>query len=146
MQVDFYHLTAQPLDRVLPQIAEKGRAGGGRLLVVEADEARRDRLDRLLWDYARDGFLPHALEGADDDAAQPVLIAADTTPANAARHVLIADGRWRDEALAFDRAFLLFDEERVDDARAAWKGLNGKTDVSRAYWRQKEAGGWEKVG
>jgi DNA polymerase-3 subunit chi len=34
MQVDFYHLTRQPLDRVLPQIAEKVLAAGNRLLIV----------------------------------------------------------------------------------------------------------------
>lgn len=145
MQVDFYHLTAQPLGRVLPQIAEKVLATGGRLLVVDADEGRRDRLDRLLWDYSRDGFLPHALAGEGDDAAQPVLIAPDTTPGNAARNIALADGRWRDEALTFDRAFLFFDEERVADARVAWKDLATSDGVDRRYWRQNDAGRWEQA-
>ncbi|MES2095529.1 MAG: DNA polymerase III subunit chi, partial [Pseudomonadota bacterium] len=30
MQVDFYHLTTTPLDRVLPRIAERVVGGGGR--------------------------------------------------------------------------------------------------------------------
>ncbi len=145
MRVDFYHLTAQPLDRVLPQIAEKVVAGGGRLLVVDADEGRRERIDRLLWEYSRDGFLPHAVAGAGDDAAQPVLIASDTVAGNAARNVALADGRWRGEALGFDRAFLFFDEERVADARVAWKGLAATDDVQRRYWKQNEAGRWEQA-
>jgi DNA polymerase-3 subunit chi len=145
MQVDFYHLTAQPLERVLPQIAEKVVATGGRLLIVDADEERRDRLDRLLWEYSRDGFLPHAVVGAGDDAAQPVLIGPDTNAGNAARNVALADGRWRNEALGFDRAFLFFDEERVAGARIAWKGLAGREEVGRRYWRQNEAGRWEQA-
>ena len=145
MQVDFYHLTVQPLERVLPQIAEKVVATGGRLLIVDADEGRRDRIDRLLWEYSRDGFLPHAVAGVGDDAAQPVLIAPDTAAGNAARNVALADGRWRDEALGFDRAFLFFDEEHVGDARTAWKGLATTEDVQRRYWKQNEAGRWEQA-
>lgn len=145
MQVDFYHLAAQPLERVLPRIAERVIEGGGRLLIVDADEARRERLDRLLWEYSRDGFLPHALADAGDDAAQPVLIAPEPTAGNAARNVALADGRWREEALGFDRAFLFFDEERTADARAAWKGLADRDDVERRYWKQNDAGKWEKA-
>ena len=64
---------------------------------------------------------------------------------NGARHVALADGRWRDEALAFDRAFLFFDEEHVAAARAAWKGLASREDCTRNYWKQKPGGGWEKA-
>ena len=141
MQVDFYHLTATPLDRALPRVAERVLADGGRLLIVADEERRRDELDRLLWEYARDGFMPHAVMGAGDDAAQPVLIAPDCRAANGARHVVLADGRWRDEALGFDRAFLFFDDERLADARAAWKGLAARDGVERRYWRQQD-GRW----
>lgn len=145
MQVDFYHLTHSPLDRVLPSIAEKVLAGGGRLLIVAADEARRATLDRLLWAYAPDSFLPHAQAGAGDDAAQPVLIAGDVTAANNARHVALADGTWRDAALAFDRAFHFFDDDALSSARAAWKSLAGRDGVERRYWRQNDAGRWEQA-
>ena len=146
MQVDFYHLTAQPLERVLPQIAEKVLATGGRLLIVDADEGRRDRLDRLLWEYSRDGFLPHAVAGAGDDAAQPVLIAPDPTAGNAARNVALADGAWRDDALAFDRAFLFFADDRLDEARTAWKALATRDGVERRFWKQDDAGKWGQAG
>ncbi|MFZ5796378.1 MAG: DNA polymerase III subunit chi, partial [Pseudomonadota bacterium] len=45
MQVDFYHLTLQPLDRVLPRIAERVVEGGGRLLVVAESVDQRAALD-----------------------------------------------------------------------------------------------------
>lgn len=131
---------------MLPVIAERVLAGGGRLLIVDEDERRRERLDKLLWDYAPASFLPHAQAGAGDDAAQPVLIAAEPLAGNGARNVLLADGRWRDAALGFDRAFLLFDDEHLADARVAWKGLSAREGVERNYWKQKEGGGWEKPG
>lgn len=144
MQVDFYHLTRQPLEQVLPRLAERVVGGGGRLLIVSGDAAQRAALDRLLWDYAADSFLPHAQAGGGNDAAQPVLIAGEPIGHNAARHILIADAVWRDEALGFDRAFHLFDESVIAEARAAWKGLGGRDGVERRYWKQG-ARGWEQA-
>lgn len=145
MQVDFYHLTAMPLERVLPQIAEKVLAGGNRLLVVDGDDRRRAALDRLLWTYAADSFLPHAQLGSGEDARQPVLLAGAVDAANGARHVAFADGVWRDDALDFDRAFHFFDEEAIRAARAAWKGLADREGIDRRYWKQNEAGRWQQA-
>ena len=144
MQVDFYHLTS-PLDRVLPRIAERVVQTGGRLLIVAEPEAQRVALDRLLWSYAPESFLPHAHIGAGDDAAQPVLIASDVTTANAARNVAIVDGRWRDAALDFERVFHVFDEEAIREARLAWKALGDRDGVERRYWKQNDAGRWEQA-
>jgi len=145
MQVDFYHLTQVPLERALPQIAEKIRATGGRLVIVASDAAQRARLDQLLWTWAPESFLPHGQAGGDDDARQPVLIAATPEAANGARHIALVDGIWRDEALDFDRAFHFFDEERIADARAAWKRLADREGVERNYWKQNDSGRWEKA-
>jgi DNA polymerase III subunit chi len=144
VQVDFYHLTRQPLEHVLPRLAERVVAGGGRLLIVSADAAQRLAIDRLLWEYAPDSFLPHAQAGAGDDAAQPVLIADAPVAGNGARNILIADSTWRDEALGFERAFHLFDESSIAEARAAWKGLATADNVERRYWKQGERG-WEQA-
>lgn len=145
MQVDFYHLTDQPLDHVLPRIAERVIEGGGRLLIVAEDEAQRAAIDTALWTYTAESFLPHALDGSPHAAAQPVLIAADARPANAARNIALADGIWREEALTFDRAFHFFDTDRIAAARAAWKELAGRTGVDRRYWKQNDSGRWEQA-
>jgi DNA polymerase-3 subunit chi len=145
MQVDFYHLTATPLDRALPQIAEKVVASGGRLLIVAGDPAQRDALDRLLWSYAPTSFLPHAQLGQADDTVQPVLIAPNVNAANRARNVALVDGVWRDDALDFDRAFHFFDDDRIREARLAWKALAEREGVQRRYWKQNDAGRWEQA-
>lgn len=145
MQVDFYHLTKLPLERALPQIAAKVIAAGGRLIIVAGEEGQRVRLDQLLWSYAPESFLPHGQAGGEDDARQPVLIAASPEAANGARNIALVDGVWREEALAFDRAFHFFDEERIADARAAWRGLADRDGIDRNYWKQNDAGRWEKA-
>lgn len=145
MQVDFYHLTRQPLDRVLPRIAERVLEGGGRLLVVAGEEDARARLDELLWSHSPESFLPHGQAGGEDDSRQPVLISGATEAANGARNVALADGVWREEALGFDRAFHFFDDDRIIEARAAWKTLADREGVERRYWKQNDAGKWEQA-
>jgi DNA polymerase-3 subunit chi len=144
MQVDFYHLTTTPLDRALPQIAEKVLASGTRLLIVAESAAQRLALDRLLWSYAPDSFLPHGQVGSGNEAGQPVLLSDAPDPINGARHIALVDGVWRDAALGFERAFHFFDADRIDEARIAWKGLADRDGVERRYWKQN-GGRWEQA-
>ncbi len=145
MQVDFYHLTMAPLDRLLPVIADRVMVGGGRLLIVSGDADQRAALDRQLWMVPADSFLPHAQAGEGNDSAQPVLIAAEVHPANGARHVALADGLWRDDALTFDRAFHFFDGDRIAEARSAWRARAARDGVERRYWKQNDQGRWEQA-
>ena len=145
VQVDFYHLTRLPLERALPQIADKVLASGARLLIVSADAGQRGQLDQSLWAYADDSFLPHAVLGTGDDAVQPVLIAPNVNAANGAKHIALVDGVWRDAALSFDRAFHFFDNDRIIEARTAWKALADRDGVERRYWKQNDNGRWEQA-
>ena len=145
MQVDFYHLTVMPLSRALPQVAARVVADGGRLLVVAEGSEQRGEIDRLLWTYAPDSFLPHTQIGAGDDRIQPILIAPDIDAANGARFVALVDGRWRDDALDFDRAFHFFDDDAIREARLAWKSLADRDSVQRRYWKQGDHGRWEQA-
>jgi DNA polymerase-3 subunit chi len=144
VQVDFYHLAASPVERVLRSIAEKVVAEGGRLLIVTSDEAAAARFDSYLWSFAPDSFLPHGRAGQGGEEAQPVLIAALPEARNGARQIALADGRWRDEALGFDRAFHFFDDAAIGEARAAWKGLAGRDGIERRFWKQEE-GRWKQI-
>ncbi len=145
MQVDFYHLTRLPLERALPQIAERVLTSGARLLIISGREDQRAALDRTLWSYTPESFLPHAALGESDDAAQPILIAPDVNAANGARYIALVDGEWRDAALDFERVFHFFDEDAIRDARVAWKTLDGREGIERRYWKQNESGRWEQA-
>lgn len=145
MRVDFYQLgTARP-DAVIAAIAARLLDEKQRLLVVAGDEALLARLDRLLWDQGGPSFLPHAIAGASEDAAQPILLSTGTDAPNLARNILIADGAWREAALGYDRSFLLFDEATLPAARKAWKSLALRPEVTRNYWALEE-GKWTNKG
>ena len=143
MRVDFYQFGAAQLDSVIAAIAGRLLGEEQRLLVVASDEPMLARLDRQLWDQGAASFLPHALAGGADDTAQPVLLSTGTDAPNLARNILIADGEWRESALAYDRAFYLFDEATLEGARLSWKLLAGREGVERNYWAQED-GKWVK--
>ncbi|MEJ7927701.1 DNA polymerase III subunit chi [Sphingobium sp. AN641] len=136
MQVDFYQLSRDPVERVLPAIAERILAGGGRLLVVAADGGRLERLSGGLWDAGAETFLAHGLVGQAGENVQPILLSDRCEAQNGARHVALADGLWRDEALRFERAFYFFDAETIGGARASWRILSKADDVTPRFWRQ----------
>jgi DNA polymerase-3 subunit chi len=141
MQMDFYQLGGTPPEQVIASIADKILAQDGRLLIVASDEGALARLDRQLWDQGAASFLPHGIAGGTDDARQPILLSTSPDAPNLARNLLIADGEWRDAALAYDRSFYLFDGVTLEGARLAWKLLAGREGIERRYWAQ-EGGKW----
>lgn len=141
MQVDFYQLSRDPAEAVVPLLARNTLKAGERLLVVSADDALTGKISERLWAGA-ESFLAHGLSGGAHDARQPILLADQPQPANGARYVILADGVWHEAALGFARAFLLFDGSTIDDARATWRALDGREGVERRYWRQEENGKW----
>lgn len=141
MQVDFYQLSRDPVDRVLPAIAARVLGLGERLLVVAQDEAQLDRISAGLWAGPPESYLAHGRVGQGQDSVQPVLLAQDCVAANGARHIALADGHWRDEALDFERAFYFFDAVSIDAARESWRALSRRDGVIPRFWRQ-EQGKW----
>ncbi|HMS19604.1 DNA polymerase III subunit chi [uncultured Sphingorhabdus sp.] len=143
MQVDFYQLTRDPAEQVIPAIAQKILDDGGRLLVVSADDAQLGKLSVALWSAKPESFIAHQMVGEGDDSLQPVLLANEAVASNSARMIALADGEWRDQALGFDRAFYLFPPEKTDNARTAWRALADRPDVERRYWKQ-DGGKWRQ--
>lgn len=143
LKVDFYQLSATPAEGALPLIARNTLKAGERLLVLSSDEAQLARISDALW-ALKDSFLAHGIAGGPHEERQPILLSDTAAPANGARYIALADGRWRAEALNFERAFLLFDNATIDDARATWRSLDGREGLERNFWRQ-DGGKWIKA-
>lgn len=140
MQVDFYQLTRDPAEKVLPPIAQRVLDGGGRLLVVGYGD-QLDAVSAALWAFKPDSFLAHSKAGEGDESLQPILLSSEPVAANLAKFIALADGVWRDEALEFDRVFYLFPPSHTDNARTAWRSLADKDNIERRYWKQ-DGGKW----
>ena len=137
MQVDFYQLSRDPVEQVLPAIAGRILDMGARLLVVAQELDRLERISAGLWAGPPESFLAHGRAGEGADSVQPVLLAMDCAAANGARHVALVDGLWREEALGFERVFYFFDAQTVEGARASWRDLAKREGVTPRFWRQE---------
>src|SRR5437870_3857428 len=73
-KVQFYHLTATPLERALPKLLEKALAGGFRVLLVAESEERIEQLNQLLWTYDPGSFLAHGSRKDGHAEEQPILL------------------------------------------------------------------------
>ncbi|MBB6123226.1 DNA polymerase III subunit chi [Sphingobium subterraneum] len=137
MQVDFYQLSRDPVEQVVPAIARRVLDQGGRLLLVDGREGGLDRLSRALWEVEPASFLAHGREDDPRKAIQPILLSTRCNADNGARFIALADGVWRDEATGFERAFYFFDDAAIEGARASWRALTGREDVTPRFWRQE---------
>ena len=144
MRVDFYQLgDSADAARIIGKLAAKVIGDAQRLLVVAEDEALLARLERQLWEGDRTSFLPHGLASDADEPRQPILLSTGTDAANGARNLLIADGQWREAAQHFDRTFYVFGQDRITEARAAWKALAETGE--RHYWANDDGKWVEKA-
>lgn len=137
MQVDFYQLSRDPVEQVLPAIAGRILGLGARLLVVAGEPDRLARISEGLWAGPPESFLAHGRAGEGGESHQPILLSESCDAANGARHVALADGVWRDEALGFERAFYFFDADTIDGARTNWRALSKAEGVEPRFWRQE---------
>ena len=142
MRVDFYQLTRDPAELVVPLLARSTLGAGHRLLVVSDDAAQLGRISAALWQRVPDSFLAHGFAGTVHDARQPILLGTAPEPGNGARFLALADGQWR-ESEGMARVFLLFAPEHTDMARQTWRQLGQREGVERRYWRQ-DGGKWRE--
>ena len=72
--IQFYHLTATPLERALPKLLEKAYGGGFTTLLVADSEEYVEHLNQLLWTYDPGSFLPHGSVKDGNVEQQPILL------------------------------------------------------------------------
>jgi DNA polymerase III subunit chi len=143
----FYHLTRSGLDGALPRLLEKAHAQGKRVLLRCPDAERLDQLDRLLWTYRNDSFLPHGSAADGHGERQPIWLTTGLDRPNGAQVLVIVDGAPAEDADQFERVLELFDGRDADAVAAArerWRWAESR-GMSRVYWQQSERGGWQRA-
>jgi DNA polymerase-3 subunit chi len=143
----FYHLQRQPLEKVLPALLEKSLARGWRVVVQASSDERVEALDAHLWTYRDDAFLPHGTDREQDPASQPVLLTTrDHNPNRAEVRFLIDGADVPADAAGYERIVLLFDGEDSDAlaaARQRWTQAKAQ-GLATTYWQADEEGRWQR--
>ncbi len=139
----FYHIEHTSLDAAIAPLIEKCLDRKWRVLVVGREETL-ERLDRALWTFREDSFLPHG-RATKDVARQPVLLSTEAAPVNGAKVALLLDGSDAD-AVSFERCMVVFDggdETARAKARQQFKTASDGGAVAR-YFQQERGGGWKE--
>jgi DNA polymerase-3 subunit chi len=138
----FYHIAQGSVDAAIAPLIEKCLDRKWRVLVVGHEETVQ-RLDRALWTWRDDSFLPHG-RARTDAAKHPVLLSTEPVPVNGAKVAVLLDGSDADPE-PFDRIMVVFDggdETARAKARQQYKiAIDGS--VSARYFQQ-ERGGWKE--
>lgn len=143
----FYHLTKRGLDQALPRLMEKVHASGRRVVLRCAEPERLDQLDRLLWTYRSDSFLPHGSAADGHGPQQPIWLTTGMDRPNDASVLVIVDGAAAPDAASFERVLELFDgrdQSAVEAARERWRWAEGQ-GMERVYWQEDERGRWQRA-
>ncbi|KUJ81529.1 DNA polymerase III subunit chi [Microbulbifer flavimaris] len=79
-RIDFYILSSDTLesgDHFACRLAEKAHRAGLRVLVAVDNAERAEALDKLLWTFREDAFLPHDRQQAEKQAAVEINCGED---------------------------------------------------------------------
>ena len=144
--IGFYHLTVSPLEWALPKLLEKILSSQMRAVVLAGDEEQVEMLNRHLWLYDPNSFLPHGSVKDGHKEQQPVYLATELENPNEAQVLVVLDGSEPD-VTGFSRVVDMFngqDNDAVAAARVRWKTYKDR-DQSLTYWQQNDRGGWQKA-
>lgn len=139
----FYHIEHTSLDGAIAPLLEKCLDRKWRVVVVGKTETL-DRLDRSLWTFREDSFLPHG-RARFDAAKHPVLLSTEASPQNGAKVALLLDGS-DCELSQFERCMVVFDggdETARTKARQQYKAATDSGAIAR-YFQQERGGGWKE--
>lgn len=146
-ELGFYHLTRSRLEEALPKLLEKVLAAGHRVVLRAGEEDRLDHLDRALWTYSNDSFLPHGRRADGRASEQPVFLTTEIENPNAAGVLVLVDAAPADDLASFERGLELFDGDDADQLAAARRRWTWALAAGHlcTYWQQGERGGWMKA-
>jgi DNA polymerase-3 subunit chi len=121
-------------------------ARGDRAVVMASSEERVTALDTALWTYDDRAFLPHGTTKDGHAEDQPVWLTVREENPNGAKVVFLTDGATADVG-PWSLVLEMFDgnsDETVAAARSRWKAYKD-AGHDLAYWKQNDAGKWEKA-
>lgn len=142
--IRFYHLQRQTLDQALPRLAAKVLDGGHRIVIRANSPSDAAALDKLLWTYDPNAFLPHGVEGDKDAAYYPVWITTKPENPNNANVLILCDCDSTDID-GFEISCDMFngrDDTAVQSARGRWKTYADQGQ-KLSYYQQNDRGGWD---
>lgn len=121
-RIDFYQLNPErhSQDRVVCQLCQKAYENKQATLLLTQSPEQSAHLDRQLWIFEDDSFLPHDLQ-ASDDFETPILILNETDSSDNRSLLINLAGKIPDFFAQFERIIELVTEDNKSQAREHYR-------------------------
>ncbi len=145
MELNFYHVMDGNLVPSVVRLLEKVYNSGKRCIFFSPVEDRVKIVDKTLWTFSTNAFVPHGDKIFGFSDQQPIYMASEVENPNQATVLMMTDcfdyKMWNQ---TFERVFFVFeDESSAKTAQSMFEDLkNQKENVN--YWKQSQKG-WEKL-
>ncbi len=145
LAVNFYELALDPALKVVPPLALKAYEQGARAVILAANENSLEELNKAIWTFKQDAFIPHGTKADGKAERQPIYLTLTEENPNQATIAIITDGRM--PQLPFERVYDIFDgtiETELASAKARQQAYQN-SGAAVTYFKQNPQGGWDKV-
>ncbi|MCK5374668.1 MAG: DNA polymerase III subunit chi [Alphaproteobacteria bacterium] len=148
-EIRFYHLQTRTQDQTLPVLLSKAYEQGKRIIVKMRNKQEVTALDKQLWVFNPNSFLPHGSAGTTKEkeaSLQPIWLTDIDENPNNADVLMVGHGVSSEMYDDFSLCCKIFDghdSEAVAQAREDWQTYKDR-DFEVTYWQQDERGGWSK--
>jgi DNA polymerase-3 subunit chi len=144
MEINFYHVLTGNLVPSVIRLLEKVYASQQRCIFFSPLEDRLKIVDKTLWTFSTNSFIPHGDMHFGFSDKQPIYFTNRIENPNAAKVLIMIDTLDYKKHENFERIFAVFEEkQQAENANAVYNDLK-KNNVNVNYRRQT-TNGWEKL-
>lgn len=123
-EINFYQVSEDVVKSIAPLMIKMLKDDKKAFIYTKSHD-RISELDRILWSYGRNSFIPHvtSFEKDFDFKRQPIVISNEENNINDAQYLVFLDEPSADFIAKFSRVFYFFLESDVAIARKAIKNI-----------------------
>ena len=146
MELNFYHVMSGNLVPSVAKLLEKVYDSGKKSVFFSPLEDRVKVVDKTLWTFSKNAFIPHGDKSLGFSELQSVYLTSEIENPNKATVLVMTDDfdykSWNQD---FERVICIFeDDNSAEVAQSMFSDLKNQGENVK-YWKQSQKG-WEKLG
>ena len=150
MELNFYHVMSGNLVPSVVKLLEKVYDSGKKSVFFSPIEERVKIVDKTLWTFSKNAFIPHGDKSLGFSELQSVYLTSEIENPNHATVLVVTDSfdyeGWIKDSKNqnFERVIFVFeDENSAKTAQSMFEDLKNRRENVK-YWKQSQ-NGWEKL-
>lgn len=145
MELNFYHVISGNLVPSVVKLLEKVYDSGKKSVFFSPLEERVKIVDKTLWTFSKNAFIPHGDKSLGFSELQSVYLTSKIENPNRATVLVMTDDfdykSWNQD---FERIICIFeDDNSAETAQSMFSDLKNQGENVK-YWKQSRSG-WEKL-